>query len=705
MFIRLTLIFVFLVSLNGYGQMNLPYSGAGDIHSKWAMEFSERKVPVGQIVDLIFTVKIDKNWYLYSNDFSADCGPIVASFTFFPHPSYELIGQTLPIKPKKKVDEVFGCEVSYFLEKAEFRQKIKILSQDFKISGLIRGQICSEVDGKCVNIDDLEFPAKGQKPDIEIVALEKGGLEVIAQNKQNQEVKTASSDTLRSDSMPKPTTSRKEYSIRTESKDESLLGFMVVAFLSGLAAIFTPCVFPMIPLTVSFFSKKQKIHAFIYSVSIIAVYSLTGAVLAPLMGPGAAYVLSTHWLPNLLFFLIFLAFALSFFGMFDIVLPSGLVNAMDKNAEKGGFLGTFFMAFTLVLVSFSCTGPIVGSILIASAGGETVKPIAGMFAFSSAFALPFGLFAFFPGLILDNKGRSKIKSGSWLNSVKVTLGFIELALAFKFLSVIDLIYHLGILNRDVNIAIWMAIALFMGLYYLGKIRLPHDSEVTHVPVLSMLLALICFAFFFYLLPGMFGAPLNALSGILPPSTTHSFDFKTIVRENSDSQNDISSSNQLDEVPLYGDRLKFAHGIKGYFDYEQGMRVAKKLRKPVFIDFTGHSCANCRKMEDLVWSDPEVLKRLKNDYVMIALYADENLVKPESQWYVSRVDGRMKRTVGQQNLDFQIEKFNENAQPLYVLLDNDGTLLQNPRAFDTNVQEYIKFLDAGLAEYKKRHSIQ
>ncbi len=660
----------------------------------WQMSYSVAQAEVGEVIEVVFSVSIDKAWYLYSSDFDPECGPKVTTFNFLPHPSYELVGKIYPAqKPKKKFDDVFGCDYTYFMEKAEFRQKIKIKDKNLEVKGNVDFQTCTVQDGMCIPFD-YEFPF-GKIPKITIASgaekkneLESSQPDPVAQIEPQPEEQATQAAV---------SSSRVDYDKKSKEK-ESLWAFMILAFVSGIAAIFTPCVFPMVPLTVSFFSKKNKIHALVYSLSIVGIYSLIGAILAPVMGPSAAYVLSTHWLPNLLFFTIFLLFALSFFGMFDIVLPSSLVNAMDKNSEKGGFLGTFFMAFTLVLVSFSCTGPIVGSILIASAGGEVLKPVVGMFSFSAAFALPFGLFAFFPSLILDNKGRSKVKSGGWLNSVKVTLGFVELALAFKFLSMIDLIYHFGILDRDVNVAIWMAISLFLGLYYLGKIQLPHDSPVTHISVPRMLLALLCFSFFMYLLPGMFGAPLNSLSGILPPTTTHSFDLAHVVRQNSGGG---AGESELTEEPLYGDKLHFPHGLKGYFDYEQAMRVAKKLNKPVFVDFTGHSCANCRKMEDAVWPKPEVLKRLKNDYVLLALYADESSLKPESTWYTSRVDGRMKRTIGQQNLDFQIEKFSENAQPLYVLLDHDGSLLQSPRAFDTDVSAYVQFLDAGLQEFKNR----
>jgi thiol:disulfide interchange protein DsbD len=337
--------------------------------------------------------------------------------------------------------------------------------------------------------------------------------------------------------------------------------------------------------------------------------------------------------------------------------------------------------------------------LIESAGGQIIKPMAGMFAFSLAFALPFGTFAFFPSLM-----NGLPKSGGWLNSVKVTLGFIELALAFKFLSMIDLIYHFGILDRHINIAIWITIAAFAGLYYLGKIRLPHDSPSEHISVFSMLTALVCFSFVVYLLPGMFGAPLKALSGVLPPTTTSSFDIAKVVRTQTQlvlEENKLAKPEAKGPKRKYADFLHLPHGLKGYFDYEEGLAAAKKLGKPVFIDFTGHSCANCRRMEDNVWVDPEVMAKLKNEFVMIALYCDESKLKPESEWYESTKDGRMKKSIGQQNLDFELTRFEKNAQPFYVLLDSKGKELVKPRGYTPNVGEYIDYLDAGLKEFKKR----
>jgi thiol:disulfide interchange protein DsbD len=472
--------------------------------------------------------------------------------------------------------------------------------------------------------------------------------------------------------------------------------FMLLAFLSGLVALLTPCVFPMVPMTVTFFtnnsaSRGQAISkAVFYGLSIIVLYILIGTVVSLINGPGFANFLSTHWIPNVFFFLVFVFFALSFLGMFDLNIPGTVITKVDAQADKGGYLGVFFMAFTIVLVSFSCTGPIVGSILIESAGGQVIKPVLGMFAFSLAFALPFSLFAIFPNWL-----KSLPRSGGWLNSVKVVLGFLELALALKFLSIADQVYHWGILDREVFLAFWIVIFSLIGFYLLGKIRLPHDDKLENVSVPRMLLATITLTFVVYLVPGMFGAPLKSLSGYLPPQTTQDFDLNK-------ASTGLFASNPggLDVKPKYAEFLKLPHGLQGFFDYQQALQYARKANKPIFIDFTGHGCVNCREMEARVWSDPEVLRRLSNDYVVLALYVDDKYELPESAWYTSAYDGKVKKTIGAQNADLQITKFNNNAQPYYTLIDGNGNLLVAPKAYDLNVEHFAAFLDSGLAAYKK-----
>jgi thiol:disulfide interchange protein DsbD len=367
---------------------------------------------------------------------------------------------------------------------------------------------------------------------------------------------------------------------------------------------------------------------------------------------------------------------------------------MDRKADRGGLIGVFFMAFTLVLVSFSCTGPIVGSILVASAGGEVLKPILGMLAFSAAFAIPFTLFAIFPGWL-----NSLPKSGGWLNSVKVILGFIELALAFKFLSIADQAYHWGILDRDINIAIWIVIFTLMGFYLLGKLRLPHDSKLDHISVPRLIFAIATFTFVIYLIPGLWGAPLKALAGYLPPMYTHDFDLISMNRAE-----DTDYSGTCEE-PRYDDFLHFPHGLEGYFDYEQAIACARARNKPLFIDFTGHGCTNCREMEAVVWSDPAVLKRLREDYVLVALYVDDKTELPESQWYTSDYDGKVKKTIGRQNADLQIDRLNNNAQPFYILLGLDEKVLVPPLGYDKDVQNFVDFLDKGKSKFNEHYIME
>lgn len=708
----------------------------------WSASASPKKASIGDVITLEFTAKIEEDWYLYSSDFDPDLGPQVTRFEFAENGTFELVGGLQPIKPKKKYDDLWEGEYTYFVHEGSFQQKVRILQENIQIEALMRGQTCTDITGKCIPLEeefkfdqsDIEVLASAavkEEPKEEQVATTTKNSPQEANTHQEKEVKTASKEEVtpkeavepqKEESTPTPSLSNggstqqftegsspKEEEQVEESTDQeaftanqsdanlSLMSFLLLAFIGGLGAIFTPCVFPMIPLTVSFFSGKKGMgQAFFYGFSIVLIYVLLGAILAAVLGPAGANALSTHWIPNLIFFAVFIAFALSFFGMFEIELPSNFVNKMDRMADqKGGLLGVFFMAFTLTLVSFSCTGPIVGSLLVASAQGELLRPILGMASFGAAFALPFVVFALFPSLL-----NKLPQSGGWLNSVKVTLGFVELALAFKFLSMIDLVYHLGILDRDLNIAIWIAIFSFMGLYYLGKIQLPHDSPIDKVSVPRMLMALASFVFVIYLIPGLFGAPLKALSGVLPPTQTHDFDLHRVIRENSGSGGQATAQQSI-PAKKYADLFEMPHGFPGYFDYEEGMAAARKLGKPVMLDFTGHGCANCRKMEDNVWIDPAVRSRLENDWVIIELYVDDPTKLPESEWITSERDGKVKKTIGAVNMDFEITQYENNAQPLYVLLDHEGNLLADGMGYDPNVKAFVNFLDRGMKEFKKR----
>jgi len=670
--------------------------------AKWSYDVSANEVKVGDEVDLIFNVAIDRKWYLYSSDFDPECGPIVTTFEFVNDASYEVIGKIRPIGAKKKIDDIFECEYTYFRTKAAFRQTIKVLSTNLNVQGTYEYQVCTDVDGKCITFDD-EFDYSKR------IAV--SAATVIRDQPQREETQkeevvditdadAGENEEVVEESTTEQSTTRKPIEIENTADDTSLLGFMLLAFVTGLAALLTPCVFPMIPMTVTFFMKDNENgksngvrKGLIFGISIVLIYTLLGTIFAFVLGADGLNAMATHWLPNILIFVIFIIFALSFLGLFEITLPSAFVNKVDQQSDRGGMIGIFFMAFTLGLVSFSCTVPIVGSILVLSAGGEIVKPILGMLSFSMAFALPFTLFAIFPEWL---KGLPK--SGGWLNSVKVVLGLLELALGLKFLSVADQAYHWGLLDREIYLAFWIVIFTVMGFYLLGKIILPHDSKLEKVGVFRLLLAISTFTFVMYLVPGMFGAPLKALAGYLPPMSTHDFDVPSIIRANGGG---TSAKNTLCEQPKYADFLHFPHGIQGYFDYDQALSCAKEQDKPIFIDFTGHGCVNCREMEARVWSDQAVLDRLNNDFVMLALYVDDKTTLPESEWYTSEYDGKVKKTIGKQNADYQITRFQNNAQPYYIILNTEGELLVQPKAYDLSISAFVEFLEAGKTAFKDR----
>jgi thiol:disulfide interchange protein DsbD len=493
-------------------------------------------------------------------------------------------------------------------------------------------------------------------------------------------------------------TNKTEDNLEDKIKNSSLLALFLLSFGFGFAALATPCVYPMIPMTVSFFTKKSAtkmegiLKGLTFGGSIIFIYTVIGLIVSVLFGENAGNIISTHWLPNILFFIIFLVFGVSFLGLFEITLPSGFVNSIDKKSSLGSFGGIFFMAFTLTLVSFSCTGPIAGAVLgQAATKGEFLRPIVAMFGFSLAFALPFTLFAIFPSWL-----QSMPKSGSWLNSVKVVLGFVELAFAFKFLSNADVVYHWGILDREIYLAIWIVLAILLGMYLLGKIKFSHDSDMPHVGVPRFLLACLSFCFAVYMIPGLFGAPLKALSGLLPPMSTQDF-----ILGNDNSHSSIQSSNQSGPKTKYSDFLHLPHGLTGYFDYKEALAASKATGKPIFVDFTGHACVNCRKMEEYVWVKPEVLKRLKNDFIIVSLYVDERFELPENEWYTSERDGKVKKTIAQQNSDLQVSKYHFSAQPQYLVIDGNEKQLSGPRFFDTDEAAFVKFLDDGKAAFVKQ----
>jgi thiol:disulfide interchange protein len=494
-----------------------------------------------------------------------------------------------------------------------------------------------------------------------------------------------------------------------ETEEESLLAYIFTAIGLGLIALLMPCVFPIIPMTVTYFLKSSKskrdgvVKAFVYGLSIVVIYTSMAVFSVMVFGKNFAIEFSSNWFINALFFVVFIVFGLSFLGMFEITLPARFVTRADKLSEKSGFIGIFFMAFTLVLVSFSCTVPFVSSVMVAIANSkEQWKAVTGMLAYSITFALPFVLFAIFPAWL-----NSLPKSGSWMTVLKVILGFVEIGFAFKFLSSIDLTYGLDFFPRDLFIAIWITLAFVLGLYLLGKIMLPHDVEVKRLSVPRLMLSIVSFTFGVYLITGLFGAPLNFLSAILPPSDYHTFNVKEIIREevkNVDCCKGEKKTSDLPEEPLYGNLLKLPHGLEGYFDYDQAIRVAAKLGKPVFIDFTGKNCGNCRKMENKVWAEPEVLSILKNDYLVVALYADtKNIDLPETENYVDS-DGNKITKLYKKNLDIEF-KMGDIAQPFYVLINpyTGEKLVKRSIGYQPNVKKFVEYLEEGkrnFQSYKK-----
>jgi thiol:disulfide interchange protein DsbD len=675
-YIKLVLVFIIaLVSQIAQSQMMEP--------PEWEAEVQEGSIAPGDTITILFTAEIPQDWYMYSSDFDPDLGPIVTEFNFNDSEQFEKLGNLEPIGQKKKYDELFEGEYTYFTKEAKFKQRFIVNSQRPNIKALASYQICSDVNGQCIPFEsDITVFGNVPKKPSDVAKTDTDASTPIALEAFDNEFKTT----------------------ETEGRGFSfLLTFFLLSFGAGLVALLTPCVFPMIPMTVSFFTKsntsrkKGIAQAILYGVSIITIYTIVGTLFSVLFGADFANFLSTHWIPNLFFFAIFVLFALSFFGLFEIRLPNKFVNKMDSHSNKGGVLGIFFMAFTLVLVSFSCTGPIAGTILLQAADGETIQPLVGMFGFSLAFALPFTLFAIFPNWL-----RSMPKSGGWLNTVKVVLGFVELALALKFLSIIDQVYHWEILNRDVYLALWIVIFSFLGFYLLGKITFPHEQKPKNTSVGRVMSALLVFSFVVYLIPGLLGAPLKALAGYMPPLSSQDFVLNSPqVSSVSNSTAEVSECG----APKYGNLLELPYGIQGYFDYEQALACAKKQDKPLFIDFTGHGCVNCREMEAAVWSDPKVLKKLKEDYVVMALYVDEKTELPEDEWYVSAHDDRVKKTMGGQNLDFMIQKLNANAQPYYTLVDTKGSLLSAPKGYDLDVGNFVEFLDNGLEEFESRNTNQ
>jgi len=691
---------IFLMSILGA----FPVSAQVLEAPKWETTINKTSFEPGDEITIKFEAQIPQDWYMYSSDFDPDVGPMVTEFNFSESEKFELVGEIKPVGQKKKYDDLWEGEYTYFTEAAVFQQVVRVTGSAPVFQGSISFQICSDVNGQCIPFEsDFSFNSSGE---VNSVGKKENAGSISSLNglpfsSEGETLNKTNDKEAKPDEIPLVELVPFENSFKKEVDDNQkgwtgLLTFFLISFGAGLAALLTPCVFPMIPMTVTYFTKsgtdrkKGRMNAFIYGIFIVGIYTLIGIIFSLIFGAGFANFLSTHWLPNLLFFAIFLVFALSFFGLFEIRLPNKFVNKMDKQADRGGLMGIFFMAFTLVLVGFSCTGPIAGTILLQAANGDTLMPLIGMFGFSIAFAIPFTLFAIFPGWL-----SSLPKSGGWLNTVKVVLGFLELALALKFLSIVDQVYHWDILDREIYLALWIVIFSLLGFYLLGKIVFPHEKKIDSISIPRLISSVFVFSFVVYLIPGLFGAPLKALSGYLPPLSSQDFNLANNSGIGSES---VGISGSFGK-PKYGDFLDLPHGIQGFFDYDEALAYAKKQDKPLFIDFTGHGCVNCREMEANVWSDPEVLKRLKEDYLVVALYVDEKTELPENEWYVSGYDNKVKKTIGKQNLDFMIQKLNANAQPYYTLVGENGELLAAPRSYDLNIGEFVSFLDQGKEQFE------
>ena len=487
----------------------------------------------------------------------------------------------------------------------------------------------------------------------------------------------------------------------SENTEGSMWSIFLLCLATGLLAVITPCVFPLIPVTVSFFLKRSKTrieglkNAVWYSISIILIYTIPTLLLTLIFGDKILYTISTHPVSNIFFFVVFIVFAISFFGAFELALPNSWANKADQKAGKGGLLGIFFMALTLVIVSFSCTGPIVGTLLgQTSMQGVGLAPIIGMMGFGVGLAIPFSLFAFFPSML-----QSLPKSGGWLNTIKVSFGFIELALALKFLSNVDLSYHLGILNRDVFLVLWIVVFFLLGVYLLGKLKFAHDSDLPFVSVPRLFFAIASFSFTVYMVPGLWGAPLKVLSGFIPPSTTQEFNLNDLQYKIGNAAGISPSAGPQAAPPKkYTNKLHVPFGLTAYFDLEEGMAAAKILKKPIMLDFTGHTCPNCRKMEEQVWKDPAVLSRIKENFILVSLYVDETEELPINEQYTDK-NGVKIETVGGKNLDYEIKTFGFNAQPLYMFLDLNGKPLSDVKyGYDPSVAGFIKHLDAVKAAF-------
>ena len=622
--------------------------------------------------NLIATATIESGWHLYSQ-VVPEGGPIPTTFTFIDSKHYELVNKTQEEEGHEIDDPVFEMRIKFFENKTEFKQRVKVLNDINTIDAEVEFMVCD--DEKCLPPNNIDLTFKIPT-------------NVVTNVTAVDKVKTAVEEKAGAKYLKLKKSQKKE-------KTKGLLGTFLIAFLFGFTALLTPCVFPMIPMTVSFFTKQSENkaqgirNAIIFGISIVVIYVLLGTVITAIFGASALNALATNVWFNIIFFLLLVIFAVSFLGAFELTLPSSWGTKVDAQADKGGLVGIFFMALALAIVSFSCTGPIVGSILVeAASGGNQIGPIIGMLGFSLAIALPFALFAAFPGWM-----NSLPKSGGWLNTVKVVLGFLELAFAFKFLSNVDLVLQLHWLEREVFLAIWITIFGTLALYLFGKIQLPHDSPLSNISVGRLSLGLLSLTFAIYMLPGLWGAPLNLISAFPPPQHYSESPYGVGYTKLADGGG-ISHA----EIP-YGAHLMAPHNILAFNDYYKGLAYAKKVGKPIMIDFTGYACVNCRKMEQNVWAKDKVLKILKEDVVLISLYVDDKRKLKADEVLDSQLKpGKQLKYIGQKWSEFQTIKYKTNSQPFYVLMNHNEENLIDPVAYTPNIDEYYAWLKEGLSKF-------
>lgn len=674
--------------------------------------FYERKIN-DNTYELIYNASIDAGWHMYGLNIGPG-GPVPTSIHYKDSSSVKFISDIkLSEKPEVKFDPTFEMEVELFDHQISFTQRIQLMNPgNTLIDGYVEFMVCD--DSRCLPPKEIDFTFNllniGSSEKSETSNKLPGDKEIKESSDTNDAFEKVAHDVLITTEHEVSPDEVSENVIgdvaKTKGYDtqKSLITLFFIAFLAGFGALLTPCVYPIIPLTVSFFMRdttksKAIFNGLFFGVSIVFIYTLVGFI-AGLFKIDLVRLVSGHWLPNILFFIIFLLLAFSFFGMFEITLPSNLSTRLDQQADKGGMLGPFFMALATVVISFSCTGPIVGVVLGGALQGEIVRPVIGMLGFSISFALPFTLLAIFPGFI-----KKLPKSGGWLNSVKVFFAFILLAFSLIFITNLGLAF----ITREMIIAILIVIFLFLGLYLLGIIKFSHDSDINFISVPRLLIAIASFSFMVYLIPGLFGAPLKSISPFLPAKTESSFNISGQVRKNNNTKTAISKAESTicDTTPKYSDILDLPLGIQGYFDYDEALACAKELNKPVLLNFAGHTCKNCKKMYAKVWSDPVVLQKLKTEFIVTALYTDDRTKLPEADWVVSTVDGRIKNTIGKKFNDLQISKFGTNALPLYAIVDTEGNVItsEDYYTYSPDIENFIAFLEDGINNFSVLYTDQ